>query len=528
METSSISSKSNQKDPMFVVPPRLEPVVKMFVNHYKASGNSPIIIYGPTGVGKSLFLKVFEILFQRKDDINKNNRPVVWANCAHFGGPNSDPNIARSELFGHMKGAYQNALKNEIGLVHAANGGALILEEIGELPLEVQAMLLTFIEDGIFRRVGSKQNESANVRIVGATNREEGLREDFKYRFFPFYIPALYNRRGDILYYMYAKYPEIVTSLTGSEVLTLLAYNWPGNCREIERVCRIINRYHLIFKDLNLKNREDYKKIEFTYRMVSFDKRETMLTTSRTQKIRDNIEKYGGDVEFLDLFLEQYYLRLSYNFIPVFSDLPTSQDEIAKFYQPIFKAEKSDLGPICKFMSIPKFEEASGGFNLFCAIFGQPVNEDGNIVDVLESARPESFNDVVFMDLSPDEMKRLHSVIRAIMMSQKGVHLGGDDYPESLLDFWNALEGKKKKLDESQNGIDNKPSDEADPLNTIDDLKEKELLKMYYERLLKRSNSNVKMAAEYAGLNPSTFRSKLSKMGVPFQKNRRRTNIAAI
>ena len=197
------------------------------------------MMYGPTGVGKSLFLKIFKTMFQNKDSTNQSNRPVVWANCAHFGGINSDPNIARSELFGHVKGAHQNAQKDKIGLVHEAHGGALILEEIGELPLEVQAMLLTFIEDGVFRRVGSKQNESANVRIVGATNREEGLREDFKHRFFPFYISGLYNRRSDILYYMYAKYPEIVTSLTGCEVLTVLAYNWPGNCREIERVCRL-------------------------------------------------------------------------------------------------------------------------------------------------------------------------------------------------------------------------------------------------------------------------------------------------
>jgi len=112
-------------------------------------------------------------------------------------------------------------------------------------------MLLTFIEDGVFRRVGSKQNESAYVRIVGATNREEGLREDFKHRFFPFYISGLYNRRSDILYYMYAKISEIVTSLTGCEVLTILAYNWPGNCREIERVCRLITRNHLEWRELN-------------------------------------------------------------------------------------------------------------------------------------------------------------------------------------------------------------------------------------------------------------------------------------
>lgn len=81
--------------------------------------------------------------------------------------------MARSELFGHKKGAFTGAIEDKLGLVDAANNGALILEEIGELPLEVQAMLLTFIETGKFLRVGDAQERKANVQIIGATNNEE-------------------------------------------------------------------------------------------------------------------------------------------------------------------------------------------------------------------------------------------------------------------------------------------------------------------------------------------------------------------
>jgi len=509
METSSTVFKLNQKSPTLIIPPRLEHFVNRFVHHYRASGNSPIMIYGPTGVGKSLFLIIFKILFQKHEATNQTSRPVVWANCAHFGGVNSDPNIARSELFGHVKGAHQNAQKDKIGLVHEANGGALILEEIGELPLEVQAMLLTFIEDGVFRRVGSKQTESANVRIVGATNREEGLREDFKHRFFPFYISGLYNRRSDILYYMYAKYPEIVTSLTGCEVLTVLAYNWPGNCREIERVCRLITRNHLEWRELNRGGSESVNQAEHFFRMFLFDKKETMINLFRILEIYARIKKFGGDVEFLDRYLEEYGVRFSNNLTPVFSDLPTSQNEIAKFYQPVFEANKGASQAIFKFSPIPQFEKSAAGYNMFCAVFGKNSNLNANIIDELESSESKfTPENSYFYRLSEDKKERLATVSKALMMSIKRKNDGNGDGQDPSI--------------EAGDGTKNTTIDKASALNAIGDLAEKDLLKLYYERLLMRSNGNIKLAAEAADINPSTFRSRLSKVGVSFKKNRRR------
>ena len=164
------------------------------------------------------------------------SRESSRANCAHFGGVHSDPNMARAEIFGIKKGIVQEAKVDKKGLVDAANGGALILEEIGELPKEVQSMLLTFIESGEYREVGGTETKYADIRIVGATNREENLRDDLRYRFFPYYLPDLHTRRGDVLYYLSYMHPDLLSTLTKNKVLKLLAYHWPGNVREIDRV----------------------------------------------------------------------------------------------------------------------------------------------------------------------------------------------------------------------------------------------------------------------------------------------------
>lgn len=157
--------------------------------------------------------------------------------------------MGRSELFGHVKGAYTDAIADKAGWIEIADGGCLILEEIGELSNECQAQLLTLIEDGKFHRVGdNKIREVKNISIVGATNRKKSeLREDFWNRFMIFNIPPLYQRRQDILYYIEEKEPDLIKLLEPWETLVLLAHNWPGNVREIDKVILSIQSlYHLV------------------------------------------------------------------------------------------------------------------------------------------------------------------------------------------------------------------------------------------------------------------------------------------
>jgi hypothetical protein len=233
---------SPQRDDSFIVPPGLHYTIDDFEAHWNVSDKEPILILGATGVGKSLFLHLTKELFKKQHAGERKKRPIVEANCGHFSGTHSDLNMIRSELFGHVKGSHNMAYKDKVGLVELANGGLLILEEIGELPSEAQALLLTFVETGEYRRVGDDNTRKANAKIVGATNRKAALRDDFSYRFFPFYIQSLRERKQDILYYFHAFFPHLIKTLNMSEVLVLLTHHWPGNVREVERVGRLLLR----------------------------------------------------------------------------------------------------------------------------------------------------------------------------------------------------------------------------------------------------------------------------------------------
>ncbi len=232
-------------DRKFVVTPGLEDSVVLFQVLIDEDNFEPILIVGETGVGKSLFLKVLEHYY--KQNKNSKNGILVSANCAHFGGGSSDLNIARAELFGINRGAIHGikdskGTKDIKGLVEAANGGILVLDEIGELPLEVQAMLLTFIETGKYRRVGESTERMARCQIIGSTNNISNLREDFYYRFTEFVVPPVHKRRIDIIYYIYAFDHDILRRLNSFDMLLLLTYNWPGNVREIFNVLKMFRR----------------------------------------------------------------------------------------------------------------------------------------------------------------------------------------------------------------------------------------------------------------------------------------------
>ncbi|MCU0614013.1 MAG: sigma-54 factor interaction domain-containing protein [Desulfobacterales bacterium] len=141
----------SQNDHPLVVPPGLRDAVRDFEAHWAVSDNEPIMVLGATGVGKSLFLHLSRQFFNEQHAGSKKQPPIVEANCGHFSGKHSDLNMTRSELFGHVKGSSSVANKDKVGLVELADGGLLILEEIGELSLEAQSMLLTFIETGDYR-----------------------------------------------------------------------------------------------------------------------------------------------------------------------------------------------------------------------------------------------------------------------------------------------------------------------------------------------------------------------------------------
>ena len=203
-----------------------------------AATDTTVLILGETGTGKELVARAIHGLSPRKD------RALVKINCATL-----PANLIESELFGHEKGAFTGAHARQLGRFEVANGATLFLDEIGELPLELQPKLLRVIQDGEFERLGSSQTIKVDVRVIAATNRnlEEEVRkgrfrEDLWYRLniFPITVPPLRERREDIALLVDFFVDKIskrlgksIESIPTSVMNTLQDYHWPGNVREL-------------------------------------------------------------------------------------------------------------------------------------------------------------------------------------------------------------------------------------------------------------------------------------------------------
>jgi PAS domain S-box-containing protein len=201
--------------------------------------NTTVLILGETGTGKELIAAAIHDLSPRKD------RPLITVNCAAL-----PANLIESELFGREKGAFTGADTRQIGRFEIAQGSTLCLDEIGELPLELQAKLLRAVQHNEFERLGSSRTIKVDVRIVATTNRDleeavkEGrFRKDLYYRLnvFPITVPPLRQRKEDIPLLVQAfvaryarKLGKQITSIQKETLQALQNYPWPGNIRELE------------------------------------------------------------------------------------------------------------------------------------------------------------------------------------------------------------------------------------------------------------------------------------------------------
>jgi len=206
-----------------------------------APTDASVLVLGETGTGKELVVRAIHNLSPRKD------KALVKVNCAAL-----PSGLIESELFGHEKGAFTGALSRRIGRFELAHRGTIFLDEIGDLPLELQAKLLRVLQDGEFERVGGTGSIKVNVRVIAATNRdlersvqENRFRQDLFYRLnvFPMRIPSLRERKEDIpllVKYFAVKYGKKmgrnIETIPHAAMNVLLAYGWPGNVRELENV----------------------------------------------------------------------------------------------------------------------------------------------------------------------------------------------------------------------------------------------------------------------------------------------------
>ena len=206
-----------------------------------ASTDTTVLILGESGTGKELIARAIHSFSQRSD------RPLVKVNCATL-----MPTLVESELFGHERGAFTGAQALHKGRFEIADGSTLFLDEIGELPQEVQIKLLRVLQEGEFERLGSSRTIKVDVRIITATNRnlEEEVnkgrfREDLFYRLnvYPVTVPPLRQRVEDIpllVNFIVEKTSKrlgkSITQIPESLIQKLTEYSWPGNIRELENV----------------------------------------------------------------------------------------------------------------------------------------------------------------------------------------------------------------------------------------------------------------------------------------------------
>jgi formate hydrogenlyase transcriptional activator len=206
-----------------------------------APTDSTVLIYGETGTGKELIARAIHDLSSR------SSKPFVKLNCAAI-----PTGLLESELFGHEKGAFTGAIAQRIGRFEVADGGTIFLDEIGEIPLELQTKLLRVLQEREFERLGSSRTLSTDARLIAATNRdleamvsEQKFRPDlfFRLNVFPVHVPPLRERQGDIpllvrhfTQQFARRMKKVMETIPSATIDALGRYHWPGNIRELQNV----------------------------------------------------------------------------------------------------------------------------------------------------------------------------------------------------------------------------------------------------------------------------------------------------
>ncbi len=271
-----------------------------------APTDATVLIMGETGTGKGMIANAVHELSTRKE------RPMVTVNCAAL-----PANLIESELFGREKGAFTGAHTTQFGRFEIGHGGTIFLDEIGEMPIELQVKLLRVLEKGEFERLGSSRTTKVDVRVIAATNRDlreevqKGrFREDLFYRLnvFPVSIPPLRMRTADIpdlvshFVDKYAqKFGKTYESIPKSAMKALQQYSWPGNVRELEHVVEraVITSPGPVLQLIDGLEREAAEPREAPLKRLETVERDHILKV--LEKTRWKIEGQGGAASILAL-----------------------------------------------------------------------------------------------------------------------------------------------------------------------------------------------------------------------------------
>jgi len=508
---------AHHENVQWIIPPGLFVTVKHFERHCRLAleERMPVLVYGDTGVGKSLFLKIFEQMY--KDKFGED-RIVKKQNCAHFSG--ADPRVAQVELFGAVKGSATGITANKNGLLFAADKGLLILDEIGELPLEIQAMLLTYIETGEYRKLGDLKEDSADVFIIASTNSPDKLRRDFYQRFFPFDIPALYERRNDILYYFALRYPDLITKLNSQEILTLISYHWPGNLRELERIGLVLKRHkEPIYEGSRYASRKALFFGKSSNEYLYMDTFVSMLERENDEDIVDDkFNKLQVNREYIDFntiekVMNHYHVSVKY----MTDKIPFSNLKIEDI-------KYNNIRGIKWIMEFDMFEEAFAGYKIFCLLYLQNYFQKSNAMKLREYTIyipdfPTRDLRVIRNLTRGLDLQMLRAVSNDVQIDSRIKQVPFDDFKR--IEFFEELLKSNpdnlflklllQKEDRNESNIQND--------HNYVQLKRDELLRTYYRKVLEMVGGVEKRAARQIGMPYSSFRDDLVKLGLKKYSN---------
>lgn len=295
-----------------------------------SSSDSTVLLRGESGTGKEVFAKTIHLLSNRKD------KPFVPVNCAAL-----PEELLESELFGYEEGSFTGAIKGgKKGLFKEADGGSIFLDEIGELSIVLQAKLLRAVQEGKIRKIGSVNEESINVRIIAATNKnlEEMIkqgkfREDLYYRLnvIPVYLPPLRKRKEDIpllvnffIDKLNKKLNKAIIGFDIDFINKLMEYSWPGNIRELENVVEramnlcdkdILTKRHLVIdfkEDINndyINEQVSFKETTLSEMVEATEKSVILKTLKKYKTIRKSAKILGVSHTTLVNKIKKYNIK---------------------------------------------------------------------------------------------------------------------------------------------------------------------------------------------------------------------------
>jgi len=288
-----------------------------------APSEGRILIYGENGTGKELVAREIHRKSLRAD------KPFVKVNCAAI-----PKELIESELFGHQKGAFTGAISSKIGVFEEANGGTLLLDEIGDMALETQAKLLRVLQENEFIRVGGTQAIPFDVRIITATNKDlkkliadNLFREDlfFRINVIPIRVPPLSLRKADVPLLVHhfitaycQKNGKPIKEITEEALLPLMNYHWPGNIRELKNVIERL----VIMSDNSVLTIQNVKAL--LPEIANAPENKILMQTNQAE-VNETLSLKEQMEHFENQLLQYYYLKLNGNVTRVAEKLKTDR-----------------------------------------------------------------------------------------------------------------------------------------------------------------------------------------------------------